>query len=136
MLDWFKAIDPTVVVSTAIGVLGWLYHKARGDKTESARAVLQSLVRQVLFSDGVDLDNVRSRFEALAKTALAKRGFKGAIVDALIHEFSEYAAAELAERLDLYQSQLDQLDKVAAGVNETLKPVREPTTVVTLGPPP
>ncbi len=111
-------LDPNVVI-TLVSLVGtgvaWLYHKAKGDKTESARDILDSIVVQVLNAPGVDLVNVKDRVELEARAALRKLGLKGKIVDTLVHEFAEYALAELTKKYDLFQKQLDQL------VKETIK---------------
>jgi hypothetical protein len=102
-------------VALVAGIVGgWLWHKARGDKTKTAREVLEDVVRQVLYSDGVDLDNVKSRAESKIREALAKRNVTGKLAEALVHEFVEYAAAELAERFALFQKNLDALATNAA----------------------
>jgi hypothetical protein len=102
------------ISAAALLIGGWLWHKARGDKTKTAREVLEDVVRQVLYSDGVDLDNVKSRAESKIREALAKRNVTGKLAEALVHEFVEYAAAELAERFALFQKNLDALATNAA----------------------
>jgi hypothetical protein len=102
------------ISAAALLIGGWLWHKARGDKTKTAREILEDVVRQVLYSDGVDLDNVKSRAESKIREALAKRNVTGKLAEALVHEFVEYAAAELAERFALFQKNLDALATNAA----------------------
>jgi hypothetical protein len=84
----------------AVGVLvgGWIYAKARGRKTKTVREILDDIVRQVINADGVDLENVKPKAERAIRDTLAKAGIKGKAAEVLVHEFVEYAAAELAER--------------------------------------
>ncbi len=102
-MTWLSKLDPNVAASwaaIALGGLLWLYHKAKGDKTESTRDILDAIVTQVLHTSGVDVDNVKSRFETAARAALAKRGITGAVADTLVHEFVEYAAEQLHLNID------------------------------------
>ncbi len=102
-MTWLSKLDPNVAASWAIAALGglmWLYHKAKGDKTESARSILYSTVTQVVNQSGVDIDNVKARAETAVRAALAKLGITGAIADALVHEFVEYAASELHRNIN------------------------------------
>jgi hypothetical protein len=107
-------IDPDAVIAV-VGLVGsWLWSKHKGEKTKSAREMLDDVVRQVINSADVDLENVKARAEQACRAALAKVGITGATSDRLVHEFAEYAAAELAERWGLFQKRLDQLAVNAA----------------------
>lgn len=111
------------VAAVAVMVGGWIFHKAKGDKTKTAREVLDDVVRQVINSEDVDLVNVKTRATAAIHDALAKRKITGKLADALTHEFVEYAAGELAERFDLFTKNLEKMAGNAAKVGEAIAPV-------------
>ncbi len=123
-MDWSK-LDPNVVTilsGVTIGVLGWLWRLVHGDKVESARDILDSVVTQVLNTPGLNLDNVKQKIEAAARPALAKLGIKGSLADNLIHEFVEYGAGVLHERMDLFEKELQKrLDDLAAKAQDVSK---------------
>lgn len=118
-------LDPNLVLSlaTLVGTgIAWIVHKVRGDKVASARDILDSLVTQALNAPGVNLDNIKSRVEKAARDALAKRGIKGAIAETLVHEFVEYASAQLHERFDLITRNVEQMADAAAKVKAAMVP--------------
>ncbi len=127
-MSFLSKLDPNVVMTWGgifLSGLAWLYHKAKGDKTASARDILDSLVVQVINAPGVNLDNVKDRVELAARTALKKMGLKGAIVETLVHEFVEYGSAELHKRYDLIDKQLQEMVKKTIDVTGAFTP---PTT--------
>lgn len=110
--------DDIIAVGGLLG--GWLWHKARGEKTKTVREILEDVVRQVINSGDVDLENVKSRAEAKIREALAKRKVAGKLAETLVHEFVEYAAAELAERFRLIQQSLDSLARGAESLGKAV----------------
>lgn len=128
-MDWSK-LDPNVVMSWAAvvaGAIGWLYHRAKGDKTQSARDVLDSIVAQALNTPGISVDNVKMHVETLAREALTKRGISGKVADALVHEFVEFASAQLHRRVDIAARDLARAD---AAAQATLRDITAPPPLV------
>lgn len=123
-MSFLNQINPdlavTILTAIAAGAT-WLFRKARGEKTQTARELLENVVTQVLNSDGVDLENVREKLEARLRAALAKRGIKGKLAERLVHEFVEWGAAELHERYDGITRNLERMYKAAEGVGGELK---------------
>ncbi len=112
------------VAAVAVMVGGWIWHKARGDKTKTAREVLDDVVLQVLADADIDMTNVKAKAEAALRAALTKAKIKGALAEALVHEFVEYTAGELARRFKLFEANLARMADNAAKVGETLAPVQ------------
>lgn len=108
--------DDIAAVGALLGGVFWKVKK--GQKAKSAREILEDVVRNVLYSDGVDLNNVKTRAETAIRAALTKHGLKGKAADVLVHEFVEYAAAELAERFDLFTKNLERMYEAAKGVEQ------------------
>lgn len=102
-------IDPNAVIALVTLVGGWLWSKRKGEKTTSARELLEDVVRQVINAADVDPDNVKTRAEAKIRGALAKINVKGTTAELLVHEFVEYAAAELGERWAKFTRDMDAL---------------------------
>ncbi len=130
MLDWLKGTDPSIVISAIGSVALWLWNKARGDKTKTAREVLDDVVLQVINAGDVDLDNVKARVTELGLEALRKLHVTGMPATVLVHEFVEYAAGRLAERLYLHQRRLDALVVGAEAVQKAMTPPVVPTVPV------
>ncbi len=105
--------DPNLVLSwgaVLAAAATWLIHKARGEKTASARDILDSIVTQVINTADVDLENVKLRADQAIRSKLAELGIKGAAAELMVHEFVEYASAQLHERFDRWTRAMDKLD--------------------------
>lgn len=129
-----KDLDPNVLIPLLGFVASWLYHKIKGDKTQSIRELLDSVVTQVIYSPGVDLDNVRSRAEARILELLARKNVKGKLAEALVHEFTEFAVAELHKRFDLINRQFQDNAAKAVENGEKLLEAFETKPYPRLGP--
>jgi gas vesicle protein len=119
-------LDPNVVLTwggIAAAATTWLIAKARGNKTQSGRDILDSIVTQVINAPGVDLENVKDRVSLAARLALKRIGLKGAIVETLVHEAAEYALAQLHERFDLVTRELAKLAKATEKVKAEFETV-------------
>lgn len=114
------------IVGPLLGLFGtavrWVMHRIAGDKRAGLRALLESVVTQILYSGDVDLDNVKARIESAARIALSKAGVTGALADELVHEVVEYGAAKLHERFDEFTRNLESLSAAADKVKQELKP--------------
>ena len=92
--------ETILLVFTILG--GWVYHLIRGDRVDSTRSMLGSLVREVIHAENINLDdpNVRANIVQLvtdkAEAWLAERKITGALADHLVKEAVAAAVAELA----------------------------------------
>ncbi len=123
-MSFVNQIDPNLVVGILVALGTYLWHKARGDKTTSARDILDSIVTQVINSDGVDLENVKARTEAKCRAALAKAGIKGTLAETLVHEAVEYASAQLHERFDLFTKSMNNMMAETLKLEQTVKAIQ------------
>ena len=140
MLETLIAHADTIVVALGI-VGGWIWHKVRGDSTDSARSMLIAMVRGIVHAEVGDLDdmNVETKLRELvaqrAKSWLTSRKITGAIAEMLAREAVEIAVAELRRLISQHEAvkaaldgQLGKLDTAAQKLLEALnaKPLVPP----------
>ncbi len=124
-MEYLSKTDPNILISwlSLLGGVGlWLWHKAKGDKTKSAKGLLDDVVTQVINSPDVNLDNVQSMGEKAARDALAKIGFRGAAAETLVHLAATAASAELHRRFDLMTRNMDAMFKATVAAEKALTP--------------
>lgn len=109
MWSWLSKVDPTVVVTVATTALGWLWHKARGNKRGNTQGIMagvfQNLMEELL--DRYNNEDVtsymktaRAYIESHMWSVLAKRGVaKNAATQKLAHQALEEATAWLASEV-------------------------------------
>lgn len=117
---------------------GWLKLHLAGIKQEAAeelkkqaRRTLESIVAQVINTEGTTLANVASRFEDKATASIAKLGVPPEFARTTIHEFTEHALAELHEKLDLWTKSMNKsLETASAEAQATLDVLNNPKPIV------
>lgn len=129
------------IVTAIVFLGGWLWHKVRGDNTDSARTMLTSLVRGIVHAELGDLDDhavegkLRELVTKRATAWLADRKITGAIADMLLREAVEIAVAELRRLISQHEAvkvamekELGKLDAAAQKLLDALnaKPLIPP----------
>ncbi len=113
IISWLTQLDPNVV-STLVTVListgAFLYHKVRGDRTDSWGSVIDDIVTNlinetvgtIVTEDQIAgfINKQRDRIEAMIWGVLTKRGIpRNALSESLVHAAIEKGTAELGTRI-------------------------------------
>ena len=135
MLDTILSHLDTIIAAAGI-VGGFIWHKLRGDQTDSVRATLKALVQGVVHDEVGDLDDpaveakVRDFVAKRAKAYLAEHKVTGTLADLLVKEAIEIGVAELKRMIStqtaLAEAVSDMADK-AQKVVDAFKPPANPT---------
>lgn len=130
-------VDPNLIsslITILVGIGGWLWHKARGDKQASIESALGSAIKQEvsrLLHEDTTLDKARAALEWAADAALDRIGIKrSAAVDLVVHALIEDGLARIAERLYLLgglKAGIDRVAEAAAKVEPAFTPPATPT---------
>jgi len=122
LLDWIGS-NPDAAIGIVTAVVGWLWHKARGEKTQDLWETLQDLALHELPSLLNDPNVQQNAREVITKsvwTGLNRLGIKkSATVDKLVPEVVEWGMARLAEQL--CKRYFDALTPALDKANATLK---------------
>lgn len=108
MLSWLSHIDPNTVLALATLVVGWVYHRVRGDSQASLLDSLKSLGAQVVhllvtdptITSQTNLDTIKLRarsylLELAGKAGIPDNSLTDAIVTQIVEQIVAKALAEL-----------------------------------------
>ena len=108
--SWFAKSDPTVLIPTVLTLGGWLWHKIRGEKTQTlsqiVKTVFDNFAHEMLDKASVQddvteyLKKARKYMEERMWTVLKKRGVpKNRVTEKLAHEAIEKSTVWLAGKI-------------------------------------
>lgn len=110
-------LDPNLVLSICVALIGWVWSKLHHQKTDSLTEVLKGIAIRVtaeVLADGTAFDLARDRVTAALYTGLERVGIRrSAIVELAVSAAVERALGEIAK-----QTLAAQMAKTAAAAQE------------------
>lgn len=120
-MDLILSHIDTIVI--ALGIIGgWIWHKSRGDNTDSARTMITQLAKQIVHDTIGDLNDpaneakVRDYVTQKVSAWLTSHKITGVIADLLVREAVEIGITELKQMQTQQDALKDALNQLAAGV--------------------
>ncbi len=123
-MDFLSKLDPNVVlvlVGAATSLAGWIYHKAKGDKTDEHADTFQGVMRNVLHDllPVLRFDTTQAELRVLVGTlawkGLAKAGIpKNGLSEAIVNAGIEHTVADALDFIREYADELETAAKEAA----------------------
>lgn len=136
--NWISKVDPTIAIGLVGGLITWLYHKAKGDKTQSIVDMLDAAITQEahkILDDQGTMDDARKAFTKVGQEILDKLKIKqSATSDRWLAVAVEEGLAEFAQlitaRDHAMQAALAALGAAGENMKAALVPPKNPTVPV------